>query len=404
MIRTLFGLHSPLSIMTFLMYQISVQCGFAAVTSGEYQFSQHVSAQGRQDTNFDFKATARRWRIAERVEGRCLSVKRGTPDSFGSLEPQPSCLNRVYSRSSNVKMQGRWQTASNGNCSRPALPAGAQERSNHSTRLVQRLDHGDRAGAQTEPPPEQGHPGIDWRSLKGELEDWRRTKIREWKSGCGKRPVNAAELAELEALCTGLPWNDAERAVDGLCYRPHIETDEEKIQHARCVAHQSGQEMEYIKKYFPELLRDLGAPPPGDREKLTATSEEFLVLAGMKPQVAQILATYDSRGRSVGPVFAAMLAQGGIDKEEFKNFLNSMASKDDLDRLKTLVERARQVPVDESGDFPRTADNDRSVETPSPAPSSGTGDPHSLNGVLILGHKLFGRRFPGPDQLPEHPP
>jgi hypothetical protein len=162
--------------------------------------------------------------------------------------------------------------------------------------------------------------------------------------------------------------------------------------------------MQYTKKYFPELLPDLGAPPPGDREKLTAASEEFLILAGMKPEVAQILATYDSRGRSAGPVFAAMLAEGGIGKEEFKNFLNSMASKDDLDRLKTLVERARQVPVDGSGDFPRTADNDRSVKTPSPGLSSDVADPHSLNGVLILGHELFGRRFPGPGQLTGHPP
>ena len=390
--------------MTFLVCQILFQGGIAAATSGKYQFSQHVSTQKSQDTNFDLKVAAWCWRLAERVEGRCLSVKRGALDLFDSLEPQPSCLNRIYSRSSNVKTPGRRHTASNGNSSRPALPADTQERSKQSPRLVQRLDLGDRTGAQTEPPPGQEHPGIDWRSLKQELEDWRRTKIREWKSGCGKRPANAEELAELEALCTGLPWNDDERAVDRLCYRPHIETDEEKNQHARCVAHQAGQEMEYVKRYFPELLRDLGAPPPGDREKLTAASEEFLVLAGMKPEVAKILATYDSRGRSAGPVFAARLAEGGIGKEEFKNFLNSMASKDDLDRLKTLVDRARQVPVDESGDFPRTADNDRFVKPPSPGLSSDAADPHSLNGVLILGHELFGRRFPGPGQLPDHRP
>jgi hypothetical protein len=403
LIRRLFELHPLLSVMTFLVCQIWFQSGFAAATSGEYQSSRYVSTQRRQDTDVDLKAGVWRWRVAERVQGHCLFMKRDALDLFDSLEPQPSCLDGIYS-SSDVKTPGRRHTASNGHSSRPALSADAQGRRNQSPRLVQRLDLGDRAVTQTELPPEQNHSGIDWRSLERELEDWRRTKISEWKSGCGKRPENAEELAELEALCSGLPWNDEERGVDGLCYRPHIETDEEKNRHARCVAHQAGQEMEFTKRYFPQLLRDLGAPPPGDREKLTAISEEFLVLAGMKPEVAKILATYDSHGRSAGPVFAAMLAEGGIGKEEFKNFLNGMASQDDLARLKTLVERARQVPVDESGGFPRTADNDRSLKTPSPALSSDATDPHSLNGVLILGHELFGQRFPGPGQLPEHRP
>jgi hypothetical protein len=138
-------------------------------------------------------------------------MKRDALDLFDSLEPQPSCLDGIYS-SSDVKTPGRRHTASNGHSSPPALSADAQGRRNQSPRLVQRLDLGDRAVTQTELPPEQNHPGIDWRSLERELEDWRRTKISEWKSGCGKRPENAEELANSKrsaAACRGMTRNAA---------------------------------------------------------------------------------------------------------------------------------------------------------------------------------------------------
>jgi hypothetical protein len=408
-----FWLRRLILVITLLECQIFPHSGFATVTLDER--SQHIATQRREDaglgrgqcdlpTDNVMTEVSRRW-TAELAEGRHLFMKRSAFDLLESIEPLSSHLIQIYSRVSPTRMDQR-HTALNGIASGPALSTEAEEQSNQSQleRLAQGLNPGDRPASRTEPLV-QGHPDIDWGALQRELEDWRRAKINDWKSQCGKRPANAQELAELEALCTGLPWNDQERREGGLCYRPHIETDEERNRReAHCVAHRAGQEMEYVKRYFPELLRDRGAPAPGDLEKLTAASEEFLVLAGIKPEVAKILATYDTSGRSAGPVFAAMLAEGGIGQEEFKNFLNSMTSRDDLDRLKMLVDRARQVPVDEHGAFPRMADNDASVKSAFPALPTDTGHPHSLNGVLILGHDLFGRRFPGPSQLPDRHP
>jgi hypothetical protein len=139
-------------------------------------------------------------------------------------------------------------------------------------------------------------------------------------------------------------------------------------------------------------------------------AKEFLEYAGINPKVAGTLANFDSEGRSAGPIFAAMLEAGGIERHQFKTFLNSLTSQADLDRLDTLVERARRVWPSEASAFPRTADNDESVKAnPSwitrlnlshPWRWYGRFDPHSLNGVLILGHELFHDRFPGPYRLP----
>ena len=139
-------------------------------------------------------------------------------------------------------------------------------------------------------------------------------------------------------------------------------------------------------------------------------AKEFLEYAGIHPKVAETLANFDSEGRSAGPVFAAMLEAGGIERQAFKTFLNSLTSQADLDRLDTLVERARRVWPSEANAFPRTADGDESVKAnpfwitrlnlSHPWRLDGRFDPHSLNGVLILGHELFQDRFPGPYRLP----
>lgn len=139
-------------------------------------------------------------------------------------------------------------------------------------------------------------------------------------------------------------------------------------------------------------------------------AKEFLEYAGIDPKVARTLANFDSEGRSAGPIFAAMLEAGGIRRKEFKNFLNSLTNPDDLDRLDTLVKRARRVWPSEGNAFPRTSDNDESVKAnpfwitrlnlSHPWRLDGRFDPHSLNGVLILGHELFHDRFPGPYRLP----
>jgi hypothetical protein len=139
-------------------------------------------------------------------------------------------------------------------------------------------------------------------------------------------------------------------------------------------------------------------------------AKEFLEYAGIDAKVAATLANFDSEGRSAGPVFAAMLEAGGIRRKAFKNFLNSLTNPDDLDRLDTLVKRARRVWPSDGNAFARTSDNDESVQANPfwitrlnllhPWRLDGRFDPHSLNGVLILGHELFHDRFPGPYRLP----
>jgi hypothetical protein len=144
-------------------------------------------------------------------------------------------------------------------------------------------------------------------------------------------------------------------------------------------------------------------------------AREFLVHAGINPKVADTLANSDSDGRSAGPVFAAMLKEAGIGKQEFKRFLNSLKSEEDLAKLDELVERARRVWPGEHGDFPRRAFNDNIVQAfpywitriQDSRITGGRGarlyDPHSLNGLLVLAHELFGARFPGPSRLPDRP-
>ncbi|MBJ7532846.1 hypothetical protein JDN40_01775 [Rhodomicrobium vannielii ATCC 17100] len=127
-------------------------------------------------------------------------------------------------------------------------------------------------------------------------------------------------------------------------------------------------------------------------------SREFLGHAGIKPEVADKLANYNSVGRSAGPVFTQLLKESGVSPQEFKAFLNGLKSEEDLSRLDRLVERARRVPRDETGDFPRFADNDAAVKDDSMVFTRLNGafirDPHSLSGVAILGRELFGQRFP----------
>ena len=63
-----------------------------------------------------------------------------------------------------------------------------------------------------------------------------------------------------------------------------------------------------------------------------------------------------------------------------------LKSEEDLDKFRKFTKLARRITADRRGVFKRSSEVNA-----------------DLNGMLKLGHDLFGDRFPAPERLPDRP-
>ncbi len=104
------------------------------------------------------------------------------------------------------------------------------------------------------------------------------------------------------------------------------------------------------------------------------------------PQVAELLGERDSNGYGSYPAIAAMLTASGATGEAWNNFLTSLKSAEDIEKLRKFVMLARRITASGKSVFARSSEADA-----------------DLNALLKLGHELFGDRFPAPERLPDRP-
>lgn len=91
--------------------------------------------------------------------------------------------------------------------------------------------------------------------------------------------------------------------------------------------------------------------------KFEPNNKDFLVAAGVRPEIADILADHDDQGFSVAGRLAAMAESRGTPPQEVLEFLN----KQDPGKVRELVDIKKTVEPGDDGNYPLTADNDSYV-------------------------------------------
>jgi hypothetical protein len=192
-------------------------------------------------------------------------------------------------------------------------------------------------------------------------------------------------------LCRLEPADSIEHKPGGRCAGPHIESEEERTRReARCL----NERLERFRSLRKEELDELGLPAPDiSAGEYEAAAREFLGYAGFNPQAAEKLAKRGGGGNGAGPAIGALREASGVSTEEFQNFVNSLETREDLDKLGQFVDFALRLRPDANGAFPRRAPGARDALRVGP-------DAPALDDLFALGRELFGARFPGPDRLP----
>ncbi|TNE50023.1 MAG: hypothetical protein EP343_09900 [Deltaproteobacteria bacterium] len=84
-----------------------------------------------------------------------------------------------------------------------------------------------------------------------------------------------------------------------------------------------------------------------ESNKYEGPTEQFLIDAGIDPDIAKQLSNHDNKGRSAGPVLAQLASRFGMSGPEFYDYLGSLSSGD----VKKIVTHAHGVDPNDEGVF-----------------------------------------------------
>jgi hypothetical protein len=128
-----------------------------------------------------------------------------------------------------------------------------------------------------------------------------------------------------------------------------------------------------------------------DKAKLAARTEpynkEFLIMAGVKPEIANILADNDGDGISPAGRLAALAEYRGVAPEEMLDYINGLDPRD----ARLLVDAANKIDPNDDGMFPTGGPDDRNfTQIPMWDPMIGSPDKQFLNPSVISPSTIAG--------------